>query len=227
MNNIQELVENNDQVIFISNVSLLSNLQFSFTYVGLFSYSGQCFIFFEGATVCSCPVKGSWPQNATTSCSSSPWLWSTLSKWTPLLKLAHNKEIVSATARDVKGPDPSRDKVKRQAPVSWFQIFTLQSCDEVAIAGIEAKALGRKIQDATVWKCPLYSQILFRVCLRSHSVAPQPSPPKPLLRETHLCPSSLTAQYVWMCCWVGNVWATCSPRLSHSLMVLSSEVWST
>ena len=46
MNNIQELVENNDQVIFISNVSLLSNLQFSFTYVGLFNYSGQCFILF-------------------------------------------------------------------------------------------------------------------------------------------------------------------------------------
>lgn len=42
MNNIQELVENNDQLIYISKVSLVSNLQFSFTYVGLFSYAGQC-----------------------------------------------------------------------------------------------------------------------------------------------------------------------------------------
>jgi len=80
---------------------------------------------------------------------------------------------VSPTAREVKGPDPSRDKVNRQAPVSWFQIFTLQSCDEVAIIGIEASALGRKTQDATVWKCPLYSHILFRVCLRSHSCVAQ------------------------------------------------------
>ena len=42
MNNIQELVENNDQVIYISKVPLVSNLQFSFIYVGLFNYSRQC-----------------------------------------------------------------------------------------------------------------------------------------------------------------------------------------
>lgn len=29
-----------------------------------------------------------------------------------------------------------------------------------------------------------------------------------------------------MCCFMGNIWATCSPRLSHNLMVLSSEVCS-
>lgn len=54
-------------------------------------------------------------------------------------------------------------------PVSWFQIFTLESCAEVAIIGIKAVDFGRKTQDATVWKCPLYSHILSLVCLRSHN----------------------------------------------------------
>lgn len=54
-------------------------------------------------------------------------------------------------------------------PVSWFQIFTLESCAEVAIIGIKAADFGRKTQDATVWKWPLYSHILSLVCLRSHN----------------------------------------------------------
>lgn len=57
----------------------------------------------------------SWPQNAATSRSSGPRLCSTLSRWIPLPKLVHSKETGSPTAREVKGPDPSRDKVNRQA----------------------------------------------------------------------------------------------------------------
>lgn len=37
------------------------------------------------------------------------------------------------------------------------------------------------------------------------TVASQPSPPKPLLQEIHVCPSTLTSQWVWICCFVGNI----------------------
>ena len=41
-----------------------------------------------------------------------------LSRWIPLLKLAYSEKTLSATAKEVKGLDPSRDKVNRQAPVN-------------------------------------------------------------------------------------------------------------
>ena len=57
---------------------------------------------------------------------------------------------MSPTTREVKGPNLSRDKVNRQAPVYWFPIVTLQSYDEVAMIGMKANRLGRKTQDATI-----------------------------------------------------------------------------
>lgn len=57
---------------------------------------------------------------------------------------------MSPTTREVKGPNLSRDKVNRQAPVYWFPTVTLQSYDEVAMIGMKANTLGRKTQDATI-----------------------------------------------------------------------------
>uniref|UniRef100_A0A8C5NSM5 Uncharacterized protein n=1 Tax=Junco hyemalis TaxID=40217 RepID=A0A8C5NSM5_JUNHY len=49
------------------------------------------------------------------------------------------------------------------------------------------------------------------------TVASAPWPPEPLLLLRQYRPSGLTSQHVWMCCLAGNVWATCSSRLSHTL----------
>lgn len=49
------------------------------------------------------------------------------------------------------------------------------------------------------------------------TVASAPWPAEPLLLLRQYRPSWLTSQHVWMCCLAGNVCATCSSRLSHTL----------
>lgn len=67
-------------------------------------------------------------------------------------------------------------------PVFWSHVFTVQSCDEVTITGKAASPLGRKMQDAVLWKWPRNSRTLLLACRRSQSSKEEAR----VKRNTHL-----------------------------------------